>query len=175
MPLRKLQCFESRHQFGRFGLINFHCILPRVGILFLRPLVSSSASIAAGEAILPELDWGKQQKDKLSRSEAIRRLIEIVCDGQIKNVKTAAAASCFCRFKQSQTWFVTRLIPKTKYMSSPVSTVVTRLAYGVSQLPRVAWYLGHGLALRRLAEAARQREGSQRARRRPHTDAPVPD
>ena len=61
-------------------------------------------------------------------------------------------------------------------MSSPVSTVVTRFAYGLSQLPRVAWYLGHGLALRRLAEVARRREGSQsRARRRPHTDAPVPD
>ena len=42
------------------------------------------------------------------------------------------------------------------------------------QLPRVAWYLGHGLALRRLAEAARQREGPQ-ARRRLHTSAPVPD
>jgi hypothetical protein len=61
-------------------------------------------------------------------------------------------------------------------MSSPVSTVVTRFAYGVSQLPRVAWYLGHGLVLRRLSEAARRREGSQsRTRRRPHTDAPVPD
>jgi hypothetical protein len=54
--------------------------------------------------------------------------------------------------------------------------VVTRFAYGMSQLPRVAWYLGHGLVLRRLSEAARRREGSQsRARRRPHTDAPVPD
>jgi hypothetical protein len=61
-------------------------------------------------------------------------------------------------------------------MSSPVSTVVTRFAYGLSQLPRVAWYLGQRLALRRLAEVARRREGSQsRARRRPHTDAPVPD
>src|SRR5215813_7030653 len=61
-------------------------------------------------------------------------------------------------------------------MSSPVSTVVTRFAYGLSQLPRVAWYLGHGLALRRLAEAARRREGSQsRTRRRRHTDSRVPD
>jgi len=43
-------------------------------------------------------------------------------------------------------------------------------------MPRVAWYVGHGLALRRLAEAARRRKGSQsRARRRPHTNAPVPD
>src|SRR5215472_14780303 len=61
-------------------------------------------------------------------------------------------------------------------MSSPISTVVTRFTYGLSQLPRVAWYLGHGLVLRRLAEAARRRGGSQsRARRRPHSDAPVPD
>ena len=60
-------------------------------------------------------------------------------------------------------------------MSSPVSTVVTRFAYGLSQLPRVAWYLGHGLALRRLAEVARRREGSQSRARRRHTDAPVPD
>src|SRR5262245_23888056 len=69
-----------------------------------------------------------------------------------------------------------KFVEQTKYMSSPVSTVVTRFAYGLSQLPRVAWYLGHGLALRRLAEAARRREGSQsRTRRRPHTDSRVPD
>ena len=59
-------------------------------------------------------------------------------------------------------------------MSTPASSLVTRMAYGVSQLPRVAWYLGHGLALRRLSETARQRESPQ-ARRRPHTDAPVPE
>jgi bifunctional non-homologous end joining protein LigD len=46
-------------------------------------------------------------------------------------------------------------------MSLPVSTVVTRFAYGLSQLPRVAWYLGHGLVLRRLAEVARRRQGSK--------------
>jgi ubiquinone/menaquinone biosynthesis C-methylase UbiE len=48
------------------------------------------------------------------------------------------------------------------------------VAYGVSQLPRVAWYLGHGLALRRLAEAARGSNGAK-ARRRSHTNASVPD
>ena len=72
--------------------------------------------------------------------------------------------------------FATKRILETKYMSSPISTVVTRFTYGMSQLLRVAWYLGHGLALRRLSEAAQRREGSQsRARRRPRTDAPVPD
>jgi ubiquinone/menaquinone biosynthesis C-methylase UbiE len=59
-------------------------------------------------------------------------------------------------------------------MAAPASSIITRLAYGVSQLPRVAWYLGHGLALRRLAEAARQSNGAK-ARRRVHTSAPVPD
>ena len=48
------------------------------------------------------------------------------------------------------------------------------MAYGVSQLPRVAWYLGHGLALRRLAETARRNNGVK-ARRRVRTSAPVPD
>jgi len=61
-------------------------------------------------------------------------------------------------------------------MSSPVSTAVTRFAYGMSQLPRVAWYLGHGLALRRLSEAARRGKACNRTHDDgPHTDAPVPD
>jgi hypothetical protein len=34
--------------------------------------------------------------------------------------------------------------------------ILTRVAYGVSQLPRVVWYLGHGLALRRFGEAAQR-------------------
>jgi len=38
-------------------------------------------------------------------------------------------------------------------MAAPASGMIIRVAYGVTQLPRVAWYLGHGLALRRLAEA----------------------
>jgi hypothetical protein len=59
-------------------------------------------------------------------------------------------------------------------MSSPASSLITQMAYGATQLPRIAWYLGHGLVLRRLSEAARPRAG-QRARRRPHTDAPVPE
>jgi hypothetical protein len=59
-------------------------------------------------------------------------------------------------------------------MAAPASSIITRVAYGVSQLPRVAWYLGHGLALRRLAEAARRNNGAK-ARRRVRTSAPVPD
>jgi hypothetical protein len=42
-------------------------------------------------------------------------------------------------------------------MAAPTSSIFTRVAYGVSQLPRVAWYLGHGLALRRLNAPRRHR------------------
>jgi ubiquinone/menaquinone biosynthesis C-methylase UbiE len=59
-------------------------------------------------------------------------------------------------------------------MSNPLSRLPTRVAYGASQLPRVAWYVGHSLALRRLAEATRRRDG-QNTRPRAHAAAPVPD
>jgi ubiquinone/menaquinone biosynthesis C-methylase UbiE len=59
-------------------------------------------------------------------------------------------------------------------MTAPASNLITRVAYGMRQLPRVAWYLGHGLALRRLAEAARRRDGAK-PRRRVRTNVPVPD
>ena len=59
-------------------------------------------------------------------------------------------------------------------MSNPLSRLATRAAYGASQLPRVAWYLGHSLAVRRLSEAAQRRDG-KKARPRPHTNLPVPD
>ncbi len=59
-------------------------------------------------------------------------------------------------------------------MSSRLAQAVTRAAYGARQLPRVAWYIGHSLVLRELADTARQSEKSK-ARRRVHTNAPVPD
>ena len=59
-------------------------------------------------------------------------------------------------------------------MSSPLTRIVTRAAYGATQLPRVAWYVGHGFAMRYLADEARKREGED-ARPRARTDAPVPD
>jgi len=59
-------------------------------------------------------------------------------------------------------------------MSNPLSRLATRVAYGASQLPRVAWYIGHSLAVRRLAETTRRREG-QKAPLRALTHAPVPD
>jgi ubiquinone/menaquinone biosynthesis C-methylase UbiE len=48
------------------------------------------------------------------------------------------------------------------------------MAYCVSQLPRVAWYVGHGLVLRRLSETARRRDGA-RSRSRLQVDGAVPD
>jgi ubiquinone/menaquinone biosynthesis C-methylase UbiE len=59
-------------------------------------------------------------------------------------------------------------------MDTPLFRLVTRVAYGARQLPRVAWYVGHSLAVRRLAEAARRQEG-QKVRGRPRTDLAVPD
>jgi hypothetical protein len=59
-------------------------------------------------------------------------------------------------------------------MDTPFSRLVTRVAYGARQLPRVAWYVGHSVALRQLSESTRRQEG-QKARRRPRTNLPVPD
>ncbi len=59
-------------------------------------------------------------------------------------------------------------------MADLVSRFATRVAYGARQLPRVAWYLGHGMVMRQLSSAARRRSGGSR-RPRAHTDAPVPD
>ena len=59
-------------------------------------------------------------------------------------------------------------------MASPVSTFTTRVAYGARQLPRVAWYVGHGMLMRRLSEEARQREG-EGARPRARASGPVPE
>lgn len=56
-------------------------------------------------------------------------------------------------------------------VDAPLSRVLMRMAYGAAQLPRVAWYVGHSLALHRLAERQRERE---HARRRAHTDLSVP-
>jgi ubiquinone/menaquinone biosynthesis C-methylase UbiE len=58
-------------------------------------------------------------------------------------------------------------------MASPASRLATRVAYGARQLPRVAWYIGHAMVMRRLSEEARRRGESTRPRA--HTDAPVPD
>jgi ubiquinone/menaquinone biosynthesis C-methylase UbiE len=59
-------------------------------------------------------------------------------------------------------------------MPPPLSRMLTRVAYGATQLPRVAWYVGHGLALRQLSAATVRRHGAK-GPPRAHTDAPVPD
>ena len=44
-------------------------------------------------------------------------------------------------------------------MTNPLSRIVLHAAYSATQLPRVAWYIGHGVAMRRLAKAARPQNG----------------
>jgi ubiquinone/menaquinone biosynthesis C-methylase UbiE len=44
---------------------------------------------------------------------------------------------------------------------TPLARLATRVAYGATQLPRLAWYAGHGYALQRLAAQARRREGEE--------------
>jgi hypothetical protein len=58
-------------------------------------------------------------------------------------------------------------------MSTPLSRVITRAAYAATQLPRVAWYVGHGIAMREMSKRARERDGATRPR--PVTALPVPD
>jgi ubiquinone/menaquinone biosynthesis C-methylase UbiE len=58
-------------------------------------------------------------------------------------------------------------------MTRPLSRFALRTAYRARQLPRMAWYVGHGLAMRRMSERLRQQEGSVRPRA--HTDKPMPD
>jgi ubiquinone/menaquinone biosynthesis C-methylase UbiE len=57
-------------------------------------------------------------------------------------------------------------------MADPAAIFATRLAYGASQLPRFAWYVGHSVVMRRLSDRMRQSGRSTRPRAR--TDAPVP-
>src|SRR3984893_183785 len=59
-------------------------------------------------------------------------------------------------------------------MADPVSRFAARVAYGARQLPRIAWYVGHGVIMRRLAEQFRRGTGAS-ARRQASADAPVPD
>ena len=55
-----------------------------------------------------------------------------------------------------------------------LSRLATRTAYGARQLSRVAWYVGHSVAIGWLSKEARRREGES-TRPRPQTEAPVPD
>jgi ubiquinone/menaquinone biosynthesis C-methylase UbiE len=62
----------------------------------------------------------------------------------------------------------------SKSMADPAFRLSTRVAYGATQLPRVAWYVGHRMVMRHLADRARHADGtSQRPPAR--ANAPVPD
>src|SRR5262249_61144296 len=69
--------------------------------------------------------------------------------------------------------FFQRVLGVGLRMAAPVSLIATRLAYGASQLPRFAWYVGHNLVMRRMSEYARRNGQSTRPRAR--TNAPTPD
>jgi ubiquinone/menaquinone biosynthesis C-methylase UbiE len=56
-------------------------------------------------------------------------------------------------------------------MADPVSRFATRIAYGARQLPRVAWYVGHGMVMRRLSTEVRRRSGKT-ARAAPRAGVP---
>ena len=45
-------------------------------------------------------------------------------------------------------------------MHDPLSSLSVRFAYVASQLPRLAWYAGHEMVLRRLAAEERRRSGN---------------
>ncbi len=49
---------------------------------------------------------------------------------------------------------------------SPFARLATRVAYGATQLPRLAWYAGHGYAVQQLAAQQRRREGIEETPRR---------
>jgi ubiquinone/menaquinone biosynthesis C-methylase UbiE len=59
-------------------------------------------------------------------------------------------------------------------MGHPLSRLAKRTAYGARQLSRVAWYVGHSVAIGWLSKEARRRDGES-TRPRPQTEAPVPD
>jgi hypothetical protein len=61
------------------------------------------------------------------------------------------------------------LAPPVSAMAPSVARFATRIAYGATQLPRVAWYMGHGVVMRRLSAAVTAPSGShRRSRARAH-------
>lgn len=59
-------------------------------------------------------------------------------------------------------------------MPSPAARLATRSAYGATQLPRIAWYMGHGAVMNRLAKAVREQE-AESSRSPARTNAALPD
>src|SRR6266545_7459307 len=50
----------------------------------------------------------------------------------------------------------------SRSMSDPLSRIATRVAYAATQLPRLAWYAGHGYVMRQLAAQARRPDRAPR-------------
>jgi ubiquinone/menaquinone biosynthesis C-methylase UbiE len=57
-------------------------------------------------------------------------------------------------------------------MADPARLIRTRLAYGITQLPRFAWYVGHGAVMRRLSREVKRRDPAPA--RGAETQRPVP-
>src|SRR6266478_7942597 len=57
-------------------------------------------------------------------------------------------------------------------MADPAPSITRRLAYGLSQLPRFAWYMGHNMVMRELSKQAQRRAGGHA--RAAHTHRAVP-
>ena len=58
-------------------------------------------------------------------------------------------------------------------VSRVLSSLANRMAYGATQIPRVAWYAAHAFAMRRLSAA--QANSGESSRPPARTNAPVPD
>ena len=107
---------------------------------------------------------------------------EIGCRTAIEQLVAVAGNTQLALCCSARTGLFSHFLPTTcmqlsrwkSHMRNLFPRIAMRVAYGVGQLPRVAWYVGHSLAVRRLADAARQRDGGA-ARERAHTNAPVPD
>jgi ubiquinone/menaquinone biosynthesis C-methylase UbiE len=59
-------------------------------------------------------------------------------------------------------------------MNNPLSRIATKVFYGASQLPRIAWYVGHNLAMYRL-QAKAQRKDGRAVRQRNRIKARLPN
>jgi hypothetical protein len=69
---------------------------------------------------------------------------------------------------------MTQINNSAGHRQTAFARATTRAIYVARQLPRLAWYVGHGRVMGRLAERASEIEGTS-ARPPSRTDAPVPN
>ena len=83
-------------------------------------------------------------------------------------------AATFLRIKESRCSPMPFRDKHHTFQGPELTPTGTLLAYATQQLPRIAWYVGHGLVMSRLAQRVRAIEGAG-ARPQPRSSAPVPD